>query len=221
LILAQTTQIIHTSIGGGQAGATVVAANATQSGGESQATGEGSSSGASQATAGDSSSGGESGGAQTVVVQPGTYSTESGGVVQVAAQANDAIEVTAGNVSAQTTMEMVQEQAENKTKLKVKLSNGMYSEVKVMPDTASETAIESLSANVCSVENGCVIELKEVGNEQQQPTAAYEVQIERHARILGIFETKMQVRSQVDAESGEVIRTERPWWAFLAVESED
>jgi hypothetical protein len=31
----------------------------------------------------------------------------------------------------------------------------------------------------------------------------------------------MQVRSQVDAESGEVIRTERPWWAFLAVESED
>jgi hypothetical protein len=31
----------------------------------------------------------------------------------------------------------------------------------------------------------------------------------------------MQVRAQVDAENGEVIRTNKPWWAFLASEPEE
>jgi hypothetical protein len=31
----------------------------------------------------------------------------------------------------------------------------------------------------------------------------------------------MQVQAQVDAENGEVIQTHKPWWAFLASESEE
>ena len=38
------------------------------------------------------------------------------------------------------------------------------------------------------------------------------------ARILGIFQAKMQVQAQVDAENGEVIKVKKPWWAFLATE---
>ena len=29
---------------------------------------------------------------------------------------------------------------------------------------------------------------------------------------------KMDVEAQVDAETGKVIRTKKPWWAFLASE---
>jgi hypothetical protein len=30
----------------------------------------------------------------------------------------------------------------------------------------------------------------------------------------------MQVQAQVDAETGEIIQVNKPWWAFLAVEPE-
>src|SRR3989339_497486 len=45
-----------------------------------------------------------------------------------------------------------------------------------------------------------------------------EVQIERHSRILGIFQAKMKIRTQVDAENGEIIDINKPWWAFIATE---
>ena len=89
-----------------------------------------------------------------------------------------------------------------------------------MPDTASETAISRLRLNVCSEENNCQIELKEVGK-GEQAQLAYEVQDERHARLFGLFQTKMQIKAQVSAENGEVIQTKKPWWAFLASESDD
>lgn len=98
--------------------------------------------------------------------------------------------------------------------------NGKNMEVKIMPDTASERALERLKLNVCSEENNCSIELKEVGN-GNQTKAAYEVKVEKQARVLGLFKTKMQVQAQVDAENGEVIQTKKPWWAFLASESEE
>ena len=117
-------------------------------------------------------------------------------------------------------MEMTQEQILAKTKLKVKLSNGINSEVKIMPDTASEKALERLKIKVCSEENNCTIELKEVG-QGEQVRAAYEVQVQKQAKFLGLFKTKMQVQAQIDAENGEVIRIKKPWWAFLASESEE
>jgi len=36
-----------------------------------------------------------------------------------------------------------------------------------------------------------------------------------------MFKTKMKVRAQVSAESGEVIRVHKPWWAFLASETDE
>lgn len=125
-----------------------------------------------------------------------------------------------GNAFAHTNMELMQEQVQNKTRLKVKLSNGKDSEIKVMPDTASEKALERLRLKVCSEENGCQIELKEVG-QGEEARAAYEVQAQKQARFLGLFKTQMQVQAQVDAENGEVIQSKKPWWAFLASESEE
>ena len=114
-------------------------------------------------------------------------------------------------------MKIVQEQVQNKTKLKVKLSNGRDFEVKIMPDTASEMALERLKIRACSEENGCQIELKEVG-EGKEIRAAYGVHVQKQVKFLGIFDTKMEVQAQVDAENGEVLQVNRPWWSFLVTE---
>ncbi len=89
-----------------------------------------------------------------------------------------------------------------------------------MPDTASETALKRLRLRVCSEENNCTIELKEVGK-RNQTQAAYEIQAQRHAKLFGMFRLKMQTNAQVSAETGELIRVKKPWWAFLATEPEE
>ena len=109
---------------------------------------------------------------------------------------------------------------ENESNIKAILSNGRNAEIKIMPDTASETALARLRLKVCSEENNCTIQLKETGN-QEQAQLAYEMKIQKQARILGLFKTRMQVFAEVNAENGEVIRTGKPWWAFLASESEN
>ena len=43
-------------------------------------------------------------------------------------------------------------------------------------------------------------------------------QILRDLSLFGIFEKKMQVRAEVSAENGNVIKVNKPWWAFLASE---
>jgi len=153
-------------------------------------------------------------------IQAGTYSTANGKQLEVQTQSNNRVQLKSGAVAAETVMEMTQEQTQTGIKLQVKLSNGKNAEVKVMPDTASEKALERLRMKVCSSDNACSIELKEVG-QGEQVRAAYEVQAQKQAKMLGLFKTKMQVQAQVDAESGEVIQTKKPWWAFLASEPEE
>jgi hypothetical protein len=127
----------------------------------------------------------------------------------------------AGNVSVDCDCNLTQEQDQvrNRTKFYVHLNNGRRSEIKIMPNTASENALARLRIRVCNESNNCTIQLKEtgVGN---QTRAKYEMQVKRHARVLGIFKTKMQVRAQIDAETGEV-KVKKPWWAFLAYEPEE
>jgi len=147
----------------------------------------------------------------------GNYKGMKGESIQIRQQAQNKMQLSSGGVSANTGMKMVQEKVADKTQLKVQLSNGRNAEVKVMPNTASEKAIERLQLKVCSAENNCQIELKEVG-QGEQVRAAYEVHAEKDAKLFGLFKTKMQVQAQVDAENGEVIQSKKPWWAFLASE---
>jgi len=149
-------------------------------------------------------------------VQAGeTYMTQEGETVQVQGEDNK-IRLRVKDTEAHTDLNVTSEGQ----KLKVKLSNGRNAEIKIMPNTASETALEKLRLKVCTEERNCTIELKEVG-QGNETRLAYEVQAERHARILGLFQTKMQVRAQVDAENGEIIKIGKPWWAFLATEPEE
>jgi len=116
---------------------------------------------------------------------------------------------------AETELELDDEFEDNETtELRARLSNGRFAEVKILPNVASEIARERLRAK------NFTLELKEVAN-KTQIRAAYEIQFERHAKLLGLFRIKAQNKAQVDAETGEIIRIKKPWWAFLATEEEE
>ena len=153
-------------------------------------------------------------------VRAGIYTNENGEEIRVSEMAQNKLRLNVNNISADCNCEMEEEKIQNKTRLKTKLSNGKYFEIKIMPDTASEKALERLRIKVCSAENNCTIELKETGK-GEKVKMSYELQAERHALIIGIFQAKMQVKAQVDAENGEIIQIKKPWWAFLASESEE
>jgi hypothetical protein len=155
-----------------------------------------------------------------VQVQTGTYMNQAGAQMQIQTGEGNEVKLQSGNVEAKTTMSMTQEQAQNKTTLKTQLSNGKNVEIKIMPNVASETALVRLRLKTCNSENNCTIELKEVG-QGEQVKAAYEVQVQRHMKVLAMFQTKAQVKAQVDAETGEVISIKKPWWAFLATQPEE
>lgn len=144
------------------------------------------------------------------MAKSGEYTTEMGQKIQLMAKENNQIELKSGSTVANTDMKMTQEQVGDKTLLKVQLSNGKNAEVKVMPDTASQKAIEQLQMKVCTAEEGCTLELKEVGKgEDIQP--AYEIQGETEGKFLGLFKTKAKVKVQVSAENGEILRVKKPF----------
>ncbi|MBR9706105.1 hypothetical protein GOV14_03665 [Candidatus Pacearchaeota archaeon] len=155
--------------------------------------------------------------ANKIMAQAGNYIGEKGEQIQLMKKDATKMQLKVNNQMAETKLEMMQEEREGKTKLMVKLSNGKDAEIKVMPDSASERALERLRLKVCSEENGCSIELKEVGKDEATK-AVYEVKLEKKSRLFGIFPKKMKVSTQVDAESGETTKTKKPWWAFLAAE---
>jgi len=116
-----------------------------------------------------------------------------------------------------TNMNLTSLKENNKTINVALMSNGKNAMIKVMPSTASATAIARLGIKNCNESEGCTIILKETGT-GNQTKATYEVKAEKQARVLGLFKTKMLVEAQVDAETGDVIQTKKPWWAFLAKE---
>ncbi len=142
-----------------------------------------------------------------------------------AGRSGNIITITFDGTETNTELEVeVDSNGKNDTDVYVKLGNGRKAQIKVMPDTATERALERLKLRACSEENECTIELKEVGRKEEishQLRLVYEIQAERHFRILAMFKVKAEVKAQVDAETGELIRVKKPWWAFLATEPEE
>mgnify|MGYP007123668444 CR=1 FL=1 len=155
-----------------------------------------------------------------VKVQAGNHMNEQGQQMKIQMQENNKCQLEVEGIVAECPAEMKQEKVQEKTKLYMALSNGKNAEIKVMPNTASETALARLKMKVCAEENGCQIELKEVGS-GEETKMAYELKTQRNSRVLGMFKARMNVEAQVDAETGELIKTNKPWWAFLASEKEE
>ena len=150
-------------------------------------------------------------------IKNGNYMGEGGQQMMIQKQSNNKIKLKVNNISANCGLNITEEKIQNKTKLKATLSNGRNAEIKIMPNTASKKALERLRLKNCVEEEGCLIELKEVGS-GEQAKLAYELKTQRQSRILGLFKARMQVQAQINAETGEVIKVKKPWWAFLASE---
>lgn len=158
-------------------------------------------------------------GAQEIQLQAGEHVGEDGQQIMVR-QRGDAVRLEIGGKAVESLMKINQEMISNRTKLGAQLSNGRNAEIKIMPRVASETALERLRLKFCVEAEGCSIELKEVGK-GERAKLAYEVKTQRRSKIFGLFEANMQVKAQVNAENGELIRVNKPWWAFLASEPEE
>jgi hypothetical protein len=146
-------------------------------------------------------------------LQDGEHIGEGGQMVRVQTMTNNQMRLEVGGREAVASMNMNQEMVNGQMRFDAELSNGRNAEIKVMPDVASERALERLRVRTCNEENGCSVELKEVGK-GEKARAAYELKTERNSRVLGMFRARMEVQAQVDAETGEVLRVRKPWWAF-------
>jgi hypothetical protein len=101
--------------------------------------------------------------------------------------------------------------------IRARLSNGKNFNVKIIPENASKIALKKLRLRNCNETNNCSIELKEVGK-NNNTKLAYEMQVQRHYKLLGMFKKRAQNKVQIDSETGEIISQGKPWWRFLAKE---
>lgn len=148
------------------------------------------------------------------------FEDEDGQEIRIQKQTNNQYRLEAGGVNADCDCNLTQERVQNKTKIKVNLGNGRNAEIKIMPNTASETALARLRLKVCTEERNCTLQLKEVG-EGNKTRAVYELRTMRESKVFGLFKAQMQVQAQIDAENGEVVKVKKPWWAFLASEASE
>jgi len=122
------------------------------------------------------------------------------------------------NITLHTELNVTENQLRQKNEFNIRLSNGRNTAVKIMPETASQTAIQRLRLRVCNESNNCTIELKEVG-EGNQTRAIYEVKARKKVKILGIFDAEMDVEAEIETENGEIVSERQPWWAFFALDA--
>jgi len=78
----------------------------------------------------------------------------------------------------------------------------------ILPDKIQEKIRKRLQQQNCS----CEMELTENG--------IYQVQSRKRARLFGLFPVKEKVKWEIDAETGEIIKTKTSWWGFLAKDIE-
>lgn len=117
-----------------------------------------------------------------------------------------------GDFDVETDLEV--DQGENESDLEVTDSEGKRHKIKVMPDRASEVAIERLRSK------NFTVELREIEH-KNVPRVVYVMESNKNGKFLGIFKTKVKVEGQIDPETGEVIGVNKPWWAVLVAGEDD
>jgi len=120
-----------------------------------------------------------------------------GGRVSIEKGSGEMMQVSEGQVSVQTKEKLI---FRNRSMIMTTAKGDI--EVKVMPSEVSNKAQTQLRMNEFD------IELKEDG--------MYNVKGQSQVRILGLFKTEMQVESKINAQTGTVEETKKPWWSFLA-----
>lgn len=138
--------------------------------------------------------------------------------VTVRALSDERKEIIAGKINARTGLNLTADDINGSlgSVLRAELSNGRFAEVKVMPHHAAAIALHRMRAK-CE-ERNCSVELKEVGTGNKS-RLAYVVETEQDGTFL-FFKRNVVVSAEVDAETGAIISTHKPWWAVFVNEQE-
>lgn len=124
------------------------------------------------------------------------------------------------NETVETELEIEEEFEGNETRLRTRLSNGERAELRILPDEAKGIVERRLEIRKMNFDNSSNITLEEIKH-RNIPRVVYNIDTNQNGRFLGVFKLKMRTEAQVDAENGEVVRVNKPWWAFLVSLPED
>jgi len=97
---------------------------------------------------------------QRIRAKTGNYMNTAGQQMKINQQVNNQFRLEVGGVSADCPFNLTQEQFQNRTRLYANLKTGRDVEIKIMPDVASETALQRLRLRNC-LEKHC--KLKNLG----------------------------------------------------------
>ncbi|MFH1307307.1 MAG: hypothetical protein ABIH72_00465 [archaeon] len=129
-----------------------------------------------------------------------------------AGRSGNIIIITIEKIGVETELEVESELDDsNNTKLSAKLSNGQIKRLNLMPDEAQVRVRER--ARICEGEGNCTVKLQEIKGELM-----YEFEGNKESRLFALFKKQMKIQARIDAETGEVSKIKKPWWALLASE---
>jgi len=109
-----------------------------------------------------------------------------------------------------------QNELENQYRSSYQISTGEFIDVKITQQNAKEQIRNQIRQRLriqnCSCENIQVVEIK---NKQNQLRVAYQSNEEFKGRILGIFNKRVMVQTNLDVETGELISIKKPWYMWM------
>lgn len=111
-------------------------------------------------------------------------------------------------VGFETKLEVKEETKEGRTKLKAKLSTGAEQEIITNPDEALKTALAEIGGRNIN------LELTETVEDNQRE-AVFKAKTTNPGKFLGLFNVNVNLETLIDTQTGAIIKTNRPWWAFL------
>jgi len=126
------------------------------------------------------------------------------------------------NVSISHDLNVSDEFVGNQSRIVARLSNGQNANVSILPDQALNATLARLRIRQQLVNNGTnvSIQLRErIHN--NVPQVVYNVEANQTGRFLGIFKVALRSNTEINAENGNVVAVNQPWWAFLVSVPQD
>ncbi len=118
-----------------------------------------------------------------------------------------------GKISADKMETLIKDSTKIETDNSVKVSNEKIfsgdKEIKIMPDKATDTVLKG--------ETGTKVEsIKLITANGSSVDPKYEFDTTKDVKLFGLFRTKMSVKVEVNADNGNIEKTQKPWWSFLS-----
>lgn len=101
--------------------------------------------------------------------------------------------------------------------LKIRLSKNI-SNVEVTPEQALRIMNKSIAITPTELQEKAKIRIRNMEMVMENNTLVYSGTGEEDRKLLGLFSIKVETKLKANAENGQIISQERPWWAFLTTE---